>query len=175
MIRKRTRIIIKLKLLSLLGKNHAKANLLRVSGIFKAYGTGGYWHPDWLPSFPELISIGNNVTFAADVRLYEHDMIQRMWNEDPHYTGPKVKFKKGEIIIGDNSVICARSIILYGVHIGHNAVVAGGSVVTKDVPDYAIVAGAPAKVVGDTRRLLKKRLIQDGNVVDNQKYEDFYT
>lgn len=41
----------------------------------------------------------------------------------------------------------AGSIILTGVTIGNGAIVAAGSVVTKDVPDFAIVAGNPAKVV----------------------------
>lgn len=43
--------------------------------------------------------------------------------------------------------IGARSIILKGVHIGKGAVLAAGAVVTKDVPEYAIVGGVPAKVI----------------------------
>ncbi len=158
MFSKRARITIKLKILSIIGKNHKKAMIIRKSGVFKSFGIGGYWHPDWIPSFPEKISIGNNVTLAADVRLYEHDMLQRMWNEDPDYKGTKIPFKKEDISIGDNTVLCARSIVLPGVSIGRNVVVACGSVVTKDVPDYAIVAGVPARIIGDTRELLKKRI-----------------
>ncbi len=158
MLSKRTHLMIKLKLYSFLGKNHDKADLCRKSGLFKTYGSGGYWQPDWIPSFPQFVSIGNNVTLAADVRIYEHDMIHRMWDYDSNYDGPQVKFKTGDVVIGDNSVIGARSIILYDVKIGKNVVVAAGSVVTKNVPDYAIVGGAPAKIIGDTRDLLKKRL-----------------
>lgn len=54
---------------------------------------------------------------------------------------------KGDIIIKDDVWIGLNSIILSGVTIGQGAVVAAGSVVTKDVPPYAIVGGNPAKVI----------------------------
>ena len=43
--------------------------------------------------------------------------------------------------------IGANSVIMPGIHIGNGAVIGAGSVVTKDVPDYAIVGGAPAKII----------------------------
>jgi maltose O-acetyltransferase len=49
--------------------------------------------------------------------------------------------------IGDNVWIGRSAIILPGVTIGDNAVVAAGAVVTKDVPDATLVAGNPARVV----------------------------
>ena len=51
------------------------------------------------------------------------------------------------IKIGNDVWIGCNSIILKGVTIGDGAIVAAGSVVTKDVPDYAVVGGAPAKVI----------------------------
>ena len=48
------------------------------------------------------------------------------------------------------------SLILNGVKIGPNAVVAGGAVVNKDVPEGAIVGGNPAKVIGSFEELRKK-------------------
>lgn len=54
---------------------------------------------------------------------------------------------KGDIIVEDDVWIGCRATILSGVHIGQGAVVAAGSVVTKDVPPYAIVGGVPAKVI----------------------------
>lgn len=173
---KRTILMIRLKLLSLSGKNQKKSDVIRKSGLFKSFGVGGYWHPDWVPSFPEYISIGNNVTVAADVRIYEHDMIQRMWNNDPLYTGDRIHIKKDYVSIGDNSVLGARSIILYGVNIGKNVVVASGSVVTKDVPDYSIVAGCPAKVIGNTKDLFKRRIAKEGVDVtaDNYSYDNYF-
>jgi serine acetyltransferase len=54
---------------------------------------------------------------------------------------------KGDIIIENDVWVGATSTIMSGVKISNGAVVAGGSVVVKDVPPYAIVAGNPAKVV----------------------------
>lgn len=51
------------------------------------------------------------------------------------------------IVIGDDVWIGARSIILKGVHIGKGAVIAAGAVVSRDVPEYAIVGGVPARVI----------------------------
>ena len=50
-------------------------------------------------------------------------------------------------VIGHDVWIGARALVLKGVAIGHGAIVAGGSVVTRDVPPYAIVGGVPAKVL----------------------------
>ncbi|MDO4179039.1 MAG: CatB-related O-acetyltransferase [Phascolarctobacterium sp.] len=54
---------------------------------------------------------------------------------------------KGDIVVGDDVWIGHGAIIMSGVHIGQGAVVAAGSVVTKDVPPYAIVGGNPAKII----------------------------
>ena len=54
---------------------------------------------------------------------------------------------KGDIKVDDDVWIGYGAIILSGVHIGQGAVVAAGSVVTKDIPPYSIVGGVPAKVI----------------------------
>ena len=53
----------------------------------------------------------------------------------------------GRTTIGSDVWICARAIVTQGVSIGHGAIVGAGAVVTRDVPPYAIVAGAPARIV----------------------------
>ncbi len=120
------------------------------------------------------ISIGENVIVAADVRLYEHDMVSWIFNRNPYYKGPFVKRYYGGITIGNNVMIGARSIIMYNVNIGHDVVIAAGSIVTKDVPDYSVVAGNPARIVGNTKDLLKKRLDYSGEVFNVFDYDSFY-
>ena len=86
--------------------------------------------------------IGNNVDIARETNIFtlEHDP-----NSDMHDS------RGGDVVIEDYVWIASRVTILPGVRIGRGAVVASNAVVTKDVPDYAIVAGVPARVVGDTR------------------------
>lgn len=57
-----------------------------------------------------------------------------------------------DIHIGTGTWIASGAIISGGVRIGNSVIVAANAVVTKDVPDYAIVAGVPAKIIGDTRK-----------------------
>ena len=49
------------------------------------------------------------------------------------------------VIVEDGVLVGANAVVLEGVHIGKNAVVAAGAVVTEDVPENAVVAGAPAR------------------------------
>jgi 2,3,4,5-tetrahydropyridine-2,6-dicarboxylate N-acetyltransferase len=51
------------------------------------------------------------------------------------------------VIIGDNVMIGANAVVLEGVKVGNNAVIAAGSIVTTDVPDEMVAAGAPAKII----------------------------
>lgn len=55
------------------------------------------------------------------------------------------------VTVGDDVWIGQRALILPGVSIGTGAIVAAGSVVTRDVPPFAVVAGNPAKVIKDRR------------------------
>lgn len=84
------------------------------------------------------IKIGRNVAIAKDVLIRDSD------NHELNYNGYRMS---KPINIGNNVLIGMRSIILKGVTIGDGAIVAAGSVVTKDVPSNSIVAGNPATIV----------------------------
>jgi maltose O-acetyltransferase len=74
---------------------------------------------------------------------------------------PVFEDRGGDVVIGDRVWIGLRAMILPGVTIGEGAVVGAGSVVTKDVAPYAIVAGNPARVIGQRQSGLTYRLGHD--------------
>lgn len=91
--------------------------------------------------------VGHGVMFTNDVYPAAVNQDGSLQTEaDWKVIKTKVKRRAS---IGSNATIIA------GVTIGENALVGAGAVVTKDVPDFAIVAGVPARVVGDTRKRTK--------------------
>lgn len=71
-----------------------------------------------------------------------------IWTMNHDYNDVYFCGKGGRVEIGEYAWVCSRSIILPGIKIGKGAVVASGAIVTKDVPEFAVVAGVPAKIVG---------------------------
>lgn len=88
------------------------------------------------------ITINNNVCLASNVSIWtlQHDY------RDPYFRCNEAHY--GPVIIEDRAWIVPNVIILHDVVIGEGAVVAAGSVVTKNVAPYSLVAGIPAKVIG---------------------------
>jgi len=69
------------------------------------------------------------------------------------------------VVLGENVWTGSRAIILPGVHIGENAIIGAGAVVTEDVPANAIALGIPARVTGEAPQDPKKRRQQIDNVL----------
>ena len=66
---------------------------------------------------------------------------------------PNLPLVVGEIIVGPHVFIGARAFVMPGVHIAEGAVIGACSVVTRDVPEYAVCAGNPCRVLRGRRRL----------------------
>jgi len=108
-------------------------------------GENCYWQDKSLTSDAFLISIHNNVRLAAGVHFITHDIFAQMLNKNNQYkdlSEYKVHFDTIEIF--DDVCIGGGVTIMPYVKIGPNAIVAGGSVVTKDVPEGKVVGGNPA-------------------------------
>jgi len=97
----------------------------------------------------EGVSIEDEV-FVGHGVMFTNDLFPRSTNPDgslqtaEDWTLVKTVIKR-RASIGSNATIVA------GVTVGENALIGAGAVVTKDVPDYAIAAGVPARIVGDVR------------------------
>lgn len=118
------------------------------------------------------VHIGNEVKIQNNVSVYEGVKV-----EDGVFLGPscvftndltpRARYPKGrenykKTLVKEGASIGANATIICGNTIGRYAMVAAGAVVTKDVPDYALVVGSPAKIVGKVDEM--------GNVME--KFED---
>ncbi len=88
------------------------------------------------------LTIGNHVGIASQVLIY---------NDEHDVNSPEYGNSFGPVTIGDYVFIGPRAIILPNVKIGKGAVIAAGAVVTKDIPEYEIWGGVPAKKISDRK------------------------
>jgi len=107
------------------------------------------------------IHIGDYTIFGQNVMLLtgRHNFVDgRRAGLDDVINGPawgggdsEVPPSGFDIVIGSGTWIASGAVVIGGVTIGDNVIVAANAVVTRSVPDYAIVGGVPARVIGDTR------------------------
>lgn len=97
--------------------------------------------------YPELLTIEEEVYITRNCVILTH------FKPTP-FQAQRIGFiKKGPVLIKRGAFIGIGSIILPGVTIGEGAIIGAGSVVTKDVPDWEIFAGNPAKFIGSVLKL----------------------
>lgn len=116
------------------------------------------------------VYIGAGVQVGANCKVQNYSCLyEGLTLEDGVFVGPEVVFTNdryprainpdgtlkaesdwelGRSLVKFGAAVGSRSVILPGITIGRWALVAAGSVVTKDVPDYALVAGNPARIIG---------------------------
>lgn len=97
----------------------------------------------------DSLIIGNHVDIASEVMIYnsEHDI-----------NSPEFIATTSPVEISDYVFIGPRTIVMPGVKIGRGAIIAAGAVVTKDVAEFSVVAGVPAKKIGE-RKLTQPKYI----------------
>lgn len=116
---------------------------------------------------PYLVTLGNNVYISIGARFVCHDGSVLPFRKDI----PDLELA-GEIIVGDNVFIGMGALLLADVSIGSNSIVGANAVVTKNVPDGTIVAGNPARIIGNTSAFLEraeKKSLKIGHLTGEEK------
>jgi acetyltransferase-like isoleucine patch superfamily enzyme len=116
-----------------------------------------------------IIDASNGVTIkegcqvGAWVGIFSHSSHISIRLYGKHYgeVNPMKGYVKGPVYIGEYTFIGPHSIIMPGTRIGKGSIVSAYSYVEGEFPDFAIISGNPAKVVGDTRKIDKRYLDND--------------
>lgn len=132
----------------------------RFGALVKNRGSGCVCHWATDLKYPENIFLGERVVIGVNASLGAHSEIRIGDNVhisrdvhletaglDFHEKFPPYAHLSQPITIDKGVWIGSRSTILGGVHIGEYAIIAAGSVVTKDVPPFAVVGGIPARIL----------------------------
>lgn len=130
------------------GVYYAKSIGVKVGNDCRVYTTN-------FGSEPFLITIGNNVTVTSGVKFITHDGTTWLMRDEK---GRRYFYQR--ISIGNNVFIGVNCVIMPGVKIEDNVIIAAGSVVTKSIPKGVIVAGVPAKIIGNFEEI-KTRMLSD--------------
>lgn len=102
---------------------------------------------------PSLITIGDNVDINKNFTIMTHDYSSFVFK---NLYGEFIN-SSGMVNIGSNIYFGTDVIVLKGVRIGNNCIIAAGSVVVKDIPDNSVAAGVPCRVISTIDEYFEKR------------------
>lgn len=116
-----------------------------------------------------LVEIGDFVTVSVGVSFITHDGVGWLVND-----ARGRRYRYAPISVGSRSFVGARSVVMPGVKIGEDVIVAAGSVVTKSVPNGSVVAGNPARIIALTSDVLRRVRQEWSSVADmtGQSYRE---
>lgn len=135
----------------------SRAYLAGGSSISKDFRLGAYSYIGPGASIAPGVKAGNYVMFGPRVLVVGKDHLFDKPGVPTIFSG---RPPAAVTVIEDDVWVGAGSVIIAGVRIGRGAIVAAGAVVTRNVPEYSIVGGVPAKVIG-SRFDESQRLIHD--------------
>lgn len=93
------------------------------------------------------IIIGDNVLIGSNVLITDHSHGYNDYSDIENVAAHRYLYSKGPVVIEENVWIGENVCILPNVRIGKNSIIAANSVVTKDVPQYSVVGGVPAREI----------------------------
>ena len=131
-----------------------RTNYIVKNNIFGHIGDNFFFQPRIIPSDPKMVLFHNNVIVTSNVTFITHDVFHYGLNK---LDKGKFEYLCKPIEVFDNVFIGCNTTILPGIKIGPNAVIAAGSVVTKDVKENTVVGGNPARVIETFDEFLEKR------------------
>lgn len=134
---------------------HDKIGYSRFLGVRMGEGCQVLADPEYaFGTEPWLIKLGDHVDVTAGVHFLNHE--GGIWCA----RGLDKKYEALDIFapteVGDNVMIGMNSLIMPGIKIGSNVIIAGHCVITKDIPDNSIVAGVPGKIIGHVDAFIDK-------------------
>ena len=132
---------------------YSAEKLARINGV--NLGTGNFINSNFWSTEPYLITVGNNCQITKGVKIFTHGGSMAARVKYPNFDS------FGKVVIGDNVYLGTNTLIMPGVKIGNNVMVAAGSVVTNSVPSHVVIGGNPARIICTVDQYIERNLPYD--------------